>query len=131
MPYPDWQQQAVTLALPNGTSFTFPNNGTGLTDSAQGNVSQRATGDGWVTQPWPAKPRTYSHQGITGPEGVDPWLRARADFVNQRAIYSNKLTRTTSTVVVTRFDVIGDGAHPARFAWSIEATEAPQYTPRS
>ena len=122
---------AVTLALADGTSFTFPNNGTQLVDTAQGNIAQRVTTDGWVTQPLPTKPQTYHHEGITGPEGLDPWLTAQAAFINQRCVYADKLTRKTKTVVITAFAVRVDGQHPRRATWIIDATEAPQYTPQS
>ncbi|HEV7216370.1 MAG TPA: hypothetical protein VGP33_14730, partial [Chloroflexota bacterium] len=111
--YPDWHPNAVSLTIPGGRTFTIPANPTDLADQPQGNVIVRQSLVGNVTTIWGLKPTLYTHQGVTGGEGVAPWKQAQRDFYLKTCLYANALTGQSGLVLVTRFDLTGSGMSPA------------------
>jgi hypothetical protein len=126
MSYPDWHPNAITFTPAAGqrAAFTIPANPTDIVNRQGAIQTNMPTLDGIVTYDWTKELVTITHTGITGVEGVAPWLAFRRDFLGQRAGYTNALTRESFTVKVTRVDLEAHSRNPANWRWTIEVQES-------
>jgi hypothetical protein len=124
-PYPNFQPQAITFALldGSGTSFRLPRNPTDFDSDQQTIATDRPTLDGILTYVWGPDVEAITLQGFTREEGPAPWYQFRQQFQGKLAKYTNTHTGQRLTVYISRVRVF-TSQKPATYRWLIECKAA-------
>ena len=125
--WPPFQRRAIKFSRGN-FSFTFPANPTQMRDSAGTVATNRPSVGGTVMYIWTNDIIQFTLNGITGPEGREPWQEFTDQCRGKICTYSNALTGRTLLVLVKTVALIGNGQQSSSsWQYQIDCQEAIQF----